>query len=169
MPICAWVRFTTPLASQNLINGTVLYDLGIADARVIAPRSIERSILHKRISLVGMHQMPPIGRNIVDAAAVATLQDWIMSLPADPPPTGNRPPVAYDDESSTITGTPVDVVVMANDSDPNGDAIVLDSVSAATNGSYQVLAGGVIRFTPASSFTGSAGLSYAVNDGRKVA
>lgn len=159
-------RFTTPLASQNLINGTVLYDLGIADARVIAPRSIERSILHKRISLVGMHQMPPIGRNIVDAAAVATLQDWIMSLPADPPPTGNRPPVAYDDESSTITGTAVDVVVMANDSDPDGDAIVLDSISAATNGSYQVLAGGVIRFTPASGFTGSAGLSYAVNDGR---
>lgn len=157
-------RFTTALDSQNLINGPVLYDLGIADARVIAPQSLEQSIMHRRLSVVGLHQMPPIGRNTVDEAAVATLRDWIMTLPVDEPDGGNRAPVAYDDESTTTINTPVEIAIMANDAD--GDALILESISAVTNGSHQILAGGVIRFTPASAFTGVAGLSYTVQDGR---
>jgi uncharacterized repeat protein (TIGR03806 family) len=74
-------RYTTPLASSGMINGTLAESLGIPGAAVISPGSLAKSILHHRASSVGEgHSMPPLAKDVVDAAGVAVLADWIYSL-----------------------------------------------------------------------------------------
>lgn len=82
-------RFDTPLTNQNIINGPVGNNLGIAGARLVVPQDVNRSILHRRVNSLGSFQMPPLARNVVDDAAVALLEDWINSLP---PATTSLPP-----------------------------------------------------------------------------
>jgi len=78
-------RFDTPLKLQNLVNGPVANQLGIAGARIIVPGDTNKSILLRRFSLVGDNQMPPLARNRVDEPAVAVIARWIASLrPAAP-------------------------------------------------------------------------------------
>jgi len=78
-------RFDTPLPRQNLVNGPVANQLGLGGAnqaaKVIVPGATNRSILYRRLSLVGDNQMPPLGRNLVDTNAAAVLGQWISRLP----------------------------------------------------------------------------------------
>ncbi len=74
-------RFDTPLKKQNILNGPVANQLGIAGARVIIPGDTNKSVLFHRISLVGRNQMPPLAKNVVDTNAVAVIGKWISSLP----------------------------------------------------------------------------------------
>ena len=78
-------RFDTPLAKQNLINGPVQNPLGISGAKVIAPGDTNKSILFRRINLVGENQMPPLAKNVVDEKAVAVFARWISGLHVAPP------------------------------------------------------------------------------------
>jgi hypothetical protein len=56
-------------------------DLGVADARLIAPGDPDRSVVVTRIeTLDPQHRMPPVGSNVVDAAGVRLLRDWIGQL-----------------------------------------------------------------------------------------
>src|SRR5581483_10083489 len=73
-------RFDTPLRNQNLINGPVANQSGLAGAKVIVPGDLEKSILFRRMSIVGNQQMPPLAKNVVDEKAVAVVGDWIQSL-----------------------------------------------------------------------------------------
>lgn len=159
-------RFATPLAQQNIINGSVLYDLGLPNARIVAPQSTANSVMYLRMNALGLHQMPPIGRNVVDTAAVTTLAAWINSLPIPPPPTVNRSPVAANDEASTLLNTPVNISVMVNDSDPDGDTLSVNSPTTPTSGTVTALAGNQYRYTPANGFTGTATFQYNLVDGR---
>jgi uncharacterized repeat protein (TIGR03806 family) len=78
-------RFDTPLKKQNLVNGPVANQLGIAGAKVIVPGNTNKSILFHRISITGEGQMPPLARNLVDTNAVAVIGKWIMTQRAKPP------------------------------------------------------------------------------------
>ena len=159
-------RMSTPLAQQNIVNGSVLYDLGLPNARVIVPQAIGSSVMYSRMSVNGLHQMPPIGRNTVDTAAVSALGAWINSLPVQPPPTTNRSPVAVNDDASTVLNTAVDVSVLNNDSDPDGDSLSVSSPTAPTSGTVAAIAGNQFRYTPANGFAGTATFQYTVLDGR---
>ncbi len=55
----------------------------------------------------------------------------------------NEVPVAADDEATTPEDQPVTVDVLANDADPDGDGLHVDTVSSAAHGTTQVAAGGV--------------------------
>lgn len=81
--------------------------------------------------------------------------------------TVNNPPVAVDDSAFTFKNEAVDIDVVANDSDPDG-TINADSVQVVVApspaGTTEVLPGGVIRFTPATGFSGVATFSYVVSD-----
>ena len=81
-------RFATPLKKQNLINGPVGNQLGIAGAKVVVPGDTNKSILFHRVSIVGENQMPPLGRNVVDDKAVSAIGKWIANLHA---PAANLP------------------------------------------------------------------------------
>jgi hypothetical protein len=80
-------------------------------------------------------------------------------------PAPNRPPVAVDDAASTAAGAAVTIDVLANDSDPDGDAL---SVTAATQpaGGTATVSGNAIVYVPAAGFAGTDRFTYTIDDGR---
>lgn len=81
-------------------------------------------------------------------------------------PRSNSAPVAADDGVATAFGTPVTIPVVANDSDPDGDAMQVTAVGEATYGVSAPVAGGLsVRYTPKVGFTGTDVFYYVVSDG----
>ena len=75
------LRYTTSLAATNACNATPQAgDLGIADARIIAPGNAARSVLVARANRRDAAAMPPVGSTVVDATGVALLTSWIDAL-----------------------------------------------------------------------------------------
>ncbi|GAA3949010.1 Ig-like domain-containing protein [Allohahella marinimesophila] len=83
--------------------------------------------------------------------------------PTDPPPE-NLAPVAVDDAAVTDENTAVTVDVLANDTDPDGDALTVSSASAA-NGTVVINADGSLTYTPDADFTGEDSILYTITDG----
>jgi len=78
-------RIETPLGLAGIIGGPVNDTLGVTGSQVVVARDLSRSILHRRISTATEpYRMPPLGKNVVDAAGVDLLAQWILSL--TPPP-----------------------------------------------------------------------------------
>ncbi|MDB6110919.1 MAG: hypothetical protein JWR69_2669 [Pedosphaera sp.] len=77
-------RFDTPLAQQNLIQGQVLINQGIDQARIIAPNDPWRSIMFMRVNTVEAIKMPPLAHEKLDQESVSLLRQWIESLPGPP-------------------------------------------------------------------------------------
>ena len=75
----------------------------------------------------------------------------------------NRAPVAVNDNASTPKNVAVTVPVLANDSDPDGDALTIVSV-APTNGLASISGTNVV-FTPTNNFLGTAIVGYTITDG----
>ena len=74
-------RFTTSLSSTNACDITpTLGNLGITDARIIAPGSAARSVVVSRVNRTGTDAMPPIMRHTIDTAGVQLLTDWVNGL-----------------------------------------------------------------------------------------
>lgn len=75
------LRFTTAFAATNTCNQVPSAgDLGLSNARLIAPGNAASSVLIARISRRDAHGMPPLGSTVVDAAGVALLTSWVNSL-----------------------------------------------------------------------------------------
>jgi hypothetical protein len=78
----------------------------------------------------------------------------------------NRPPVAVNDSASVAEDGAVNVAVRANDSDPDGDALTVQSVGQPANGTAAINADGTVRYTPRANFHGADSFSYTISDGR---
>jgi uncharacterized repeat protein (TIGR03806 family) len=80
-------RFDMPLARQNLINGPVAAaDLGVGDARLIAPGAPGRSLIYERMNRRrDVYDMPPLATHQVDRDALLVLAEWIRRLPVAAP------------------------------------------------------------------------------------
>jgi len=77
----------------------------------------------------------------------------------------NRAPVAVDD-AATSTGGRIVIDVLANDTDADGDALVIQSFDATTaQGGTVTRSGAGLAYTPAAGFTGADSFSYVVSDG----
>jgi hypothetical protein len=76
----------------------------------------------------------------------------------------NDAPIATNDSASTPEATAVDVDVLANDSDVDGDTLTVGAFSQGTNGTV-ALVSGKLRYTPSSGFTGADSFTYRANDG----
>jgi len=77
---------------------------------------------------------------------------------------GNTPPVAVDDEASTYEGKYVKVSVLANDEDPDGDALDLIEVTQPENGTAKI-SGKKVKYTPDKGFVGNDSFAYTISDG----
>jgi hypothetical protein len=78
----------------------------------------------------------------------------------------NQPPVANADSATTAFNTAVTFAVLANDTDPNGNALSLVSVTPGTGGTPAIAINGTsVTFTPAAGFSGPATFTYTVSDG----
>jgi hypothetical protein len=77
----------------------------------------------------------------------------------------NAAPVAVNDTFTITTASgPVSLPVLANDQDPNGDALTLVSVTQPANG-QAAINGDVIVYTPTVGFTGTDTFGYTISDG----
>jgi hypothetical protein len=75
------LRFATPLADTGICDVPPNHgDLGIADARLIAPGDPSRSVLLARVRSLDVNKMPPRSGFTYDPDGAALLEDWIGSL-----------------------------------------------------------------------------------------
>ncbi|WP_114476320.1 Ig-like domain-containing protein, partial [Euzebya rosea] len=76
----------------------------------------------------------------------------------------DAPPVANSDTATTLRAVPVDIDVLANDTDANGDIDVASlTVDPAPNGTTSVV-GGQVRYTSSASFVGVDLFDYTICD-----
>ena len=78
----------------------------------------------------------------------------------------NRAPLANNDTASTLEGTSVQIAVLENDSDPDGDPLTVGEVTQPSNGSVTVNADGTITYTPDEGFFGTDSFTYRASDGQ---
>jgi hypothetical protein len=77
------LRYTTALGDTNACDTTPLNgNIGIPNARLIAPGDSGRSLLVERMRRRDIHGMPPLGSTVVDSANVAQVAAWIDGLTA---------------------------------------------------------------------------------------
>ncbi len=83
-------RFTTALASQNLVNGPLVKNFDVAGQAVIRAHDVPRSIAWQRAaSLDTVNRMPPLAKNRVDDEGLRVVREWINSIdPAANPARG---------------------------------------------------------------------------------
>jgi hypothetical protein len=126
-------------ASTGLITGTVSYD----------------AVLHPALQEV--YPVTVAVSDGINPAVPVTFSWFIDDL--------NRDPVAVDDSDTTVHDTAVTVQVLANDSDADGDALTVVSVSDPANGTAATTDGLTVTYTPNAGFVGSDSFAYTVDDG----
>lgn len=81
--------------------------------------------------------------------------------------SGNVPvnvePVAQDDVAATQVNQPVTVNVVGNDSDADGDVLIITSITQPANGTASIVNGQIV-YTPNQNFTGEDTLTYTITD-----
>src|SRR5262245_49022711 len=85
-----------------------------------------------------------------------------VQTPSDP---DNPAPVAADDSATVAEDAAIDIGVLANDSDPDDDALSVSVQTAPQHGTSAVTAARTIRYTPAANFSGADSLRYEIDDG----
>jgi hypothetical protein len=78
----------------------------------------------------------------------------------------NRPPDAVDDAATTTRNNPVVINVVANDSDPDLDPLIVTSVSDPPRGTATNNGDGTVTYRPNNGFIGSDSFTYTISDGR---
>ncbi len=76
----------------------------------------------------------------------------------------NRPPIARTDIARTRSGVPVIVPAVANDSDPDGDIIAVESIRTQPSGGTAAVSEGAVVYTPSDTFVGTDRLTYSLVD-----
>lgn len=80
-PVNLDLRYSTALAATQTCNvQPTAGNLGIDNARIIAPGEPERSVLLARMKVRDANQMPPLASHLVDDEAVEVISMWIGGL-----------------------------------------------------------------------------------------
>ncbi len=82
-----------------------------------------------------------------------------------PPPPANASPAAGADTAVTSEDTAVVIPVLANDSDPESDALAVSAVTQGANGGVAINSDGTVTYTPNARFSGADSFTYTVSDG----
>ena len=78
----------------------------------------------------------------------------------------NDPPDAVNDEATTNEDTPVDITVLTNDSDPDGDPLDVTVATDPANGSVVINEDNTLTYTPDENFNGEDTFEYTISDGK---
>ncbi|NLH07625.1 MAG: tandem-95 repeat protein [Chloroflexi bacterium] len=83
-------------------------------------------------------------------------------------PRPNTPPDAVNDEATTTRNTEVEINVLANDTDPDGDPLEVIDFDDETDedGEVECTRSGICTYTPPDGFTGTDVFAYTISDGR---
>ena len=96
------------------------------------------------------------------------------SLSVPPLSIANQPPIAAGDSAIANAGSAIDIDVLANDSDPDGDPLTLSIFKTSDNGKAEVSHNGTpdnpkddfITYTPNPNFSGPDVFVYQISDGK---
>ncbi|MCB1716074.1 MAG: tandem-95 repeat protein, partial [Candidatus Competibacteraceae bacterium] len=91
-----------------------------------------------------------------------------VTVAVSDPLAGNLPPTAVADSAATVVDTPVTIISLINDADPDvGDVLSVSAVDAtsAQGGTVVDNGDGTFSYTPAAGFTGVDTFSYTLSDG----
>ncbi|QXP58519.1 Ig-like domain-containing protein [Olleya sp. HaHaR_3_96] len=94
--------------------------------------------------------------------ACDTATVYIEVLPVSSP--RNEAPIANADTATTPEATEIEITVLTNDFDPDGDTIVVTNTTTPDNGTVTVDPTGVITYTPNDGFTGEDTFTYTICD-----
>lgn len=77
----------------------------------------------------------------------------------------NNDPITLNDNQISVTeNTATTIDVLANDMDPDGDTLIIDSVSVPENGEVSILGSNLV-YTPDSNYLGGDSFTYTILDG----
>lgn len=79
----------------------------------------------------------------------------------------NNPPVAGDDDATVLEDSSVIIDVLANDTDPDGNTLSIEAVSAASFGTVLINTDGTLTYIPDADFFGTDSFTYTVTDNLK--
>lgn len=85
----------------------------------------------------------------------------VNNIPTPPP---NQAPTATDDTIETNQDISVTILVLSNDTDPDGDSISVTAVDQGNNGTTVVNAGDSVIYTPDPGFSGIDNFIYSITD-----
>ena len=79
----------------------------------------------------------------------------------------NDPPVAVNDSASTPKDTAININVISNDTDVEGDTLSVTAVTTPTSGTAAITTGSTtaVTYTPNANFVGTDSFTYTVSDG----
>ncbi|MEZ4664629.1 MAG: tandem-95 repeat protein, partial [Caldilineaceae bacterium] len=77
----------------------------------------------------------------------------------------NSAPVAVDDDATTNENTSVNIAVLTNDTDADGDNLTVVSITQPSNGSTAIEVDNTVTYTPTTGFSGSDSFTYTISDG----
>ena len=77
----------------------------------------------------------------------------------------NDAPVATNDTAITAEDTPVTIAVLGNDTDVDGDTLLVTAASTPPHGSAAINPDGTITYTPVADYNGADGFTYTISDG----
>ena len=108
------------------------------------------------------------GDNATDLAyAQVGSQGALTVLYGTMPAVSNHPPVAKADSATLSCDDSVVIAVLANDSDPDGNALKITAISKPANGTAKLTADGKrIRYEPKRRFRGTDRFTYTISDGK---
>jgi len=102
-------------------------------------------------------------KHLLKFALVLFVALAFVGCDSDDPDPGTAPtPVA--DDAEVVAGQSVTINVLDNDTDPEGDAIVLTDVEDPTDGTVTFTEGGEVTITPSFGFAGTDQITYTVED-----
>ncbi|MGE0132541.1 MAG: Ig-like domain-containing protein [Blastocatellales bacterium] len=78
----------------------------------------------------------------------------------------NSAPDAVDDAATTTEDSTVNIAVLANDTDVNGDTLTVTGVTQPANGMATLNANGTVTYTPNANFNGADSFGYTISDGK---
>ena len=173
---------TTPLALPNIENGalhpvsvtwnattqTLSYNIDGGQQEGTLPSNIATQFLGgSNFAYFGF------GAGTGGSSNTQSVRNISVSATFEGQTPGNSPPVAVADTATTTAGTPVNIAVLANDSDPNNDPLNITTVSNPLNGTATInrngtptnLADDFVTYTPNAGFSGSDSFTYTISDG----
>lgn len=151
-------RLATPLQQQGLINGDVIESLGVPGEVIIAPGSLEQSVLYQRTASVDNIAMPPLAKDLVDDNGITLLADWILALGnGNQTPTINNP-----GPQNNIEGDSVQLAMVGMD--PDGDTLTFSALGLPSGLSIDANSG-LITGTIGNGAYGDYNVTVIVSDG----
>ena len=150
----------TASASDNVgVAGVRFFDGSTQiDAEVVAPpyqKSWNTALVPN-----GIHNLTAVARDVAgNVTTSAVIGVNVSNVVANVAPTANA------DLATTSFGTAVTIPVLANDTDPNGDALTITGVSNPIGGTATVIGGTTITYQPNAGFAGTGSFSYSISDG----